>query len=112
MISFISDLIIKIIRIGIVEMKLISKYLLLSLLVFFLLSSTMVIAEENEVSSISDSSKGTNTLDPSLTYTAHPPIEIASNGDFDTSDAVVSGSGNWNEPYIIEGWEITTSSGH
>ena len=92
-------------------MKLNSKYLLLSLLVFFLLSSTTVVSEESQTSSTSDAFKATNTHDPSLSYTIHPPIEIASDSDFTSANGVVSGSGNWNEPFIIEGWEIITLTG-
>ena len=37
-------------------------------------------------------------------------IEISSNSEFNSSNGVVSGSGTDLDPYIIEGWNITTSS--
>ncbi|MHA1303071.1 MAG: NosD domain-containing protein, partial [Candidatus Heimdallarchaeaceae archaeon] len=47
-----------------------------------------------------------NTRSPFLTLTAHEPIEIASDGDFD----IFPGAGTPDDPYIIEGFTITTTS--
>ena len=39
--------------------------------------------------------------------TPHNPIHISSNADFTADNGVVGGSGTLNDPYIIEGWDIT-----
>jgi len=39
--------------------------------------------------------------------TPHSPIHISSNADFTADNGVVGGSGTLNDPYIIEGWDIT-----
>ena len=47
---------------------------------------------------------------PSTAYTPHAPILIDGNDDFTPENGVTSGSGAWNDPYVIEGWEINASS--
>lgn len=44
-------------------------------------------------------------------YTVHDPILITSNAMFDAAHGVTSGSGTASDPYIIEGWAITETSG-
>lgn len=43
----------------------------------------------------------------SFKYTAHVPIEISDNTEFNSSNGVTGGSGTVKDPYIIEGWNIT-----
>ena len=45
-------------------------------------------------------------------FTSHNPIYIDGNGDFTAPNGVTSGSGTIADPYIIEGWEISSSSTH
>ncbi len=45
-------------------------------------------------------------------YTPHPPIRIDGNGDFTSGNGVTGGTGTPSDPYVIEGWEITTSAWH
>jgi len=40
---------------------------------------------------------------------AHPPIMISGNDQFTPSNGVVSGSGTSTDPYIIQGWDISTN---
>lgn len=87
-----------------------SKYLILILLFFSLFFSIYVVNEKEEINSSSLNEK--IDLVQTISYIDHDPIEFDSNDDFDTSDAVVSGTGYWNEPYIIEGWDIIAVSGH
>jgi parallel beta-helix repeat protein len=42
--------------------------------------------------------------------TPHAPIHIDGNGDFTTENGVSAGSGTGSDPYVIEGWDIDTSS--
>jgi len=42
----------------------------------------------------------------SPSYISHIPIRINSDSDFITKNGVINGSGKWNDPYIIEGWDI------
>lgn len=46
---------------------------------------------------------------PSASYTIRSPISITSESEFDSDHGVTSGSGTWDDPYIIDNWEITTS---
>src|SRR6266568_3688590 len=39
----------------------------------------------------------------------HDPIVISSNSDFNPSNGVTGGSGTASDPYVIEGWNITSS---
>ena len=43
-------------------------------------------------------------------YTQHDPIYIHGNEEFTSENGVTGGSGTSNDPYIIENWEIETSS--
>lgn len=43
-------------------------------------------------------------------YTSHDPISIRQNNHFNSAQGVVGGSGTPSDPYIIEGWEIDTST--
>jgi len=38
---------------------------------------------------------------------SHTPIHISGNADFTASNGVTGGSGTANDPYVIEGWDIT-----
>ena len=95
-------------------MKSNKKYLLISCLSFFLLSSTIVvIAKEDQVdSSVSRSTNESNTFMPSLSYITHSTIEISSDLEFDVAHGVSSGTGTILDPLIIEGWNITTTEGN
>ena len=42
--------------------------------------------------------------------TPHAPILISSNDDFTSANGVVSGSGALGDPYVIEGWDIDSST--
>lgn len=44
-------------------------------------------------------------------YTPHTPIYIYGNENFTAENGVVSGSGTWDDPYVISGWEIPVSTG-
>ena len=44
-------------------------------------------------------------------YSSHDPISISSDDDFTEENGVVGGSGTPDDPYIISGWEISTTSG-
>lgn len=46
-----------------------------------------------------------------LTLVPHPGIYITSNNGFNQTDSVVSGNGTVSNPYVIEGWEITSDPG-
>src|SRR6266576_1937586 len=48
-------------------------------------------------------STATSSLQP------HAPIVISSNSDFNPSNGVTGGSGTASDPYVIEGWNITSS---
>jgi parallel beta-helix repeat protein len=43
-------------------------------------------------------------------YSPHGPIVISSNADFTPANGVTGGSGSWDSPYVIEGWEIDAST--
>ena len=90
-------------------MKFNRKYLLLNCTLFFLLLSSTIVgmAKENETKTIT-----TSSFLPALSYTDHSAIEITSDADFETSDGVTSGTGTEIDPYIIEGWNITVSTGN
>ncbi|UCH89322.1 MAG: right-handed parallel beta-helix repeat-containing protein [Thermoplasmata archaeon] len=47
---------------------------------------------------------------PFSSYTPREPILIESDTGFNTTNGVTGGSGTPTDPYIIEGWEINTSS--
>ncbi len=49
-------------------------------------------------------------MPPAAAYTPHAPISINGDGDFRAANGVTGGSGTWNDPYVIEGWEITQSA--
>ncbi|NVM22034.1 MAG: right-handed parallel beta-helix repeat-containing protein [Desulfobacterales bacterium] len=44
-------------------------------------------------------------------YTSHEPILITNNSMFDEAHGVTGGTGTESDPYRIEGWEITGTSG-
>jgi hypothetical protein len=44
----------------------------------------------------------------SAAATPHDPIEISGNAGFTLGNGVVSGTGSSSDPYIIEGWSIST----
>jgi parallel beta-helix repeat protein len=44
-------------------------------------------------------------------HTPHDPIYIEGNLNFTAANGVVGGSGAWNDPFIIEGWEIDATAG-
>src|SRR5947208_16226501 len=48
-------------------------------------------------------STATSSLQP------HAPIVINGNSDFNSGNGVTSGSGTASDPYVIEGWNITSS---
>jgi len=43
-------------------------------------------------------------------YTLHSPIQIASDSDFTAANGVTRGDGTSSNPYIIEGWDITSAA--
>jgi len=43
-------------------------------------------------------------------YSPHSPISITNDNDFTSANGVVSGDGSHDNPYIIEGWNITTNN--
>ncbi len=45
-----------------------------------------------------------------VTYILHDPIYINGNNNFTSENGVTSGSGTYNDPYIIEDWDINASS--
>jgi parallel beta-helix repeat protein len=45
-----------------------------------------------------------------ISYAVHAPISINGNGEFNASNGVVSGDGSASNPYIIGGWDISTST--
>ncbi len=49
---------------------------------------------------------------PVAAYTLHAPIRINGDGDFTAANGVTGGSGSWNDPFVIEGWEINASTAH
>ena len=92
-------------------MKYITKYLLLGCLSFVLLSSSVLgLARENsnEITTLNE----TSSFLPALSYTDHAAIEITSDEEFTLANGVSSGTGTENNPYIIEGWNITVATGY
>lgn len=51
------------------------------------------------------------TATDTATYQPHDGIYIVDNGGFNQTKGVVAGNGTASNPYIIEGWEITSSPG-
>lgn len=51
---------------------------------------------------------GTMWIDSRNDYTPHDPIFIDGDDDFTEENGVTGGTGDINDPYIIEGWEIST----
>jgi len=51
------------------------------------------------------------TVGHALTRMPHAGIYITSNGGFNQINGVVSGNGTVSNPFVIEGWEITTDPG-
>ena len=47
---------------------------------------------------------------PAAAFTPHAPILVVGNADLTAANGVVSGSGSPADPFIIEGWDINTSS--
>ncbi len=47
--------------------------------------------------------------DRSTAYIPHDPIYIIDDMDFTAGNGVTGGNGTWNDPFIIEGWEINAS---
>src|SRR3990172_2025919 len=43
-------------------------------------------------------------------YTPHAPIYINGDAAFIAANGVISGSGTWDDPYVVAGWEIDTST--
>lgn len=52
-----------------------------------------------------------NLPEEASAYTVRGRITIDGNSNFISQYGVVSGSGTWNDPFIIEGWEINASGG-
>ncbi|MCJ7562669.1 MAG: hypothetical protein MUO84_06630, partial [Thermoplasmata archaeon] len=44
-------------------------------------------------------------------WSIHDPISIGSDGEFTGENGVVEGTGSPEDPYIIEGWQITDAAG-
>ena len=51
------------------------------------------------------------TITPLSSYTVRAPIQILGNQDFNAANGVVAGSGTELDPYVIEGWSISTAEG-
>ncbi|MCK4347916.1 MAG: hypothetical protein KAW47_04795, partial [Thermoplasmatales archaeon] len=49
------------------------------------------------------------TAEAADTYNRHKPIYINGDGDFTAANGVTGGSGTEDDPFIIEGWDISTS---
>jgi hypothetical protein len=49
---------------------------------------------------------------PAAAYTPHATIVILGDADFTAANGVTAGTGTWNDPYVIEGWEINASAAH
>ena len=47
-----------------------------------------------------------------LNLTPHSPIVILSNADFTSANGVTAGTGTVSDPYIIQGWNISSSTGN
>jgi parallel beta-helix repeat protein len=88
-----------------------------------ILTSFLVYRQDNRTTVQSSSpteSDDSLTLDPlidpppsfSYSYTPHDPIEITTDEDFTSANGVTSGSGTSIDPFIIEGWNITSSGVH
>ncbi|MCG3218878.1 MAG: right-handed parallel beta-helix repeat-containing protein, partial [Candidatus Heimdallarchaeota archaeon] len=78
-----------------------------------MLSSTIFgISKDNKLDSSSTGSFIPSSTLPSLSYVTHDPIVITQDSEFDAAHGVSSGSGTELDPYIIEGWEITTATGN
>lgn len=45
-------------------------------------------------------------------FSLRDPILIIGDGSFTVQNGVVDGSGKWNDPFIVEGWEINASTAH
>ena len=93
-------------------MKLIKEnlFLILSTLFFLLLSaSTVGIAKENEL--LTSDNFG-ETTSPSFSYVTHVPIEITQDSEFDVAHGISSGTVTVLDPFILEGLNISTTSGH
>jgi len=50
--------------------------------------------------------------EPASAYTPHAPILIIGDANFLPANGVTGGSGTWNDPYVIEGWDINASTAH
>ena len=95
-----------------------STSLVISLLLLILIipSPASVIAKEIQ-ESMSSETKETSTslflepIIPSYNYVIRDPIEITQDSEFTSDNGVVNGTGTEENPFIIEGWEITFSEG-
>ena len=67
------------------------------------------LSDEYEPDLIKRGSTSTKPLTKGL-YPPHDPIDIRGDGDFTPENGVTGGNGTIDDPYIIEGWEIITSS--
>jgi parallel beta-helix repeat protein len=85
-----------------------TKYLIL---IVCLVGGTITSLEQTYGQEQTTVSKGSLIVPPSLSYsyTPHAPIEIANDTDFTAPNGVSSGDGSEGNPFIIEGWNITTS---
>ena len=53
----------------------------------------------------------TGSYNPMTSLASHAPIGIAGNGDFNAINGVTRGDGTSGNPFVIEGWDITTACG-
>jgi parallel beta-helix repeat protein len=75
------------------------KYLVL-LLVIFLLTTTFALGRETKQVSLPIKTQ----------YNTHEPIYIKGNSNFTEANGITSGKGTADDPYIIEGWDISAAS--
>ena len=70
---------------------------------FLIISSAFVLIDFTE------KSMGQTVTFDGMEYTDHAPIRIESNADFNTNHGITGGSGIENDPWIIEGYNISES---
>jgi len=88
-----------------------TKYLIL---IVCLVGATITSLEQTNGQEQTTGSKDALTGSPSLSYSysLHDPIEIGNDTNFTIPNGVSSGDGTKGNPFIIEGWNITTSGIH
>ncbi|HDJ25985.1 MAG TPA: hypothetical protein ENF34_01550, partial [Candidatus Bathyarchaeota archaeon] len=77
---------------------------ILALLTAFLMAISALSVLGNALVPPAQASEGRR---PGPAYTERGPIEIYGDEDFTSENGVVGGSGTPDDPYIIEGWEIS-----